>query len=71
MSRGHSIDDPAEDFATADLLRRTGPTAYSVAPEEGLRLVKAFLSISSPERRQAVLKYVADMAKMHEAEGTQ
>jgi hypothetical protein len=65
MSRRPSIDGPADDIATAD-----GPTAYSVSPEEGLRLVKAFLSIGSLERRQAVLKYVADMARMDEAERT-
>jgi hypothetical protein len=74
MSR-RPIDGPSDDFATADLLRRlvqtTGPTAYSVSPKEGLRLVKAFLRISSPERRQAVLKYVADMATLDEAERTQ
>jgi hypothetical protein len=73
MSRKPSISGPADDFATVDLLRRktTGPTAYSVSPKEGLRLVKAFLRISSPERRQAVLKYVADMATLDEAERTQ
>jgi hypothetical protein len=65
MSRRPSIDGPADDIATFD-----GPTAYSVSPEEGLRLVKAFLSIGSPERRRAVLKYVADMARMDEAEKT-
>jgi len=74
MSRRPSIDGPAYDIAMADLLRRfvqtTGPTVYSVSPEEGLRLVKAFLRISSPGRRQAVLKYVTDMAKVDEAERT-
>ena len=38
--------------------------------QEGLRLVKAFLSMGSPERRQAVLRYVEEMAKMDEAERT-
>jgi hypothetical protein len=73
MSR-RPIDGPSDDFATADLLRRlvqtTGPTAYSVSPEEGHRLVKAFLRISSPARRQAVLKYVTDIARVDEAERT-
>ena len=67
MSRRPSSDGPSHDFTTADLLRRTGPTAYLVSPEEGFRLVNDFLNIGSPERRQAVLKYVADMAKMDEA----
>ena len=74
MSRKPSIDGPADDFATADLLRRfvqtTGPTGHLVFPEEGFRLVRAFLRISSPVRRQAVLKYVSDMAVMDEAERT-
>jgi hypothetical protein len=39
-----------------------------VHPGEGHRLVKAFLRISSPGRRHAVLKYVADMAGVDEAE---
>jgi hypothetical protein len=63
MSQRPSIDGP-------DFVQTTGPTAYPVPPEEGLRLVKAFLSISSPERRHAVLKYVADMARVDEAERT-
>jgi hypothetical protein len=71
VSQSPSIEGPTRDFATADLLRRTEPTAYSVSPEEGLRLVKAFLGISSPERRLTVLEYVADMAKMDAAERTQ
>ncbi len=72
MSRRPAIDGAADDFATTDLLRRsvqtTGPIGHLVSPEEGFRLVKAFLRISSPERRQAALKYVADMTRMDEAE---
>jgi hypothetical protein len=61
MSRIDPSDVPADDFnsTTADFL---------VHPEEGHRLVKAFLRISSPGRRHAVLKYVADMASVDEAE---
>jgi hypothetical protein len=33
-------------------------------PEDGVRLVKAFVCIRSPERRQAVLEYALDQAKM-------
>ena len=36
--------------------------------EEGMRLVKAFASIRSPQRRQSALEYVADLAKMDSAE---
>jgi IS66 C-terminal element len=34
--------------AYGKFVQTTGPTACSVSPEEGLRLVKAFLRISSP-----------------------
>ena len=33
------------------------------SPEEGMRLVRAFVSIRSPERRRAVLEYVAEQAR--------
>ena len=65
---------PADDFnsANADILRKvfqtTEPTGAPVHPEEGHRLVKAFLRIGSPGRRQAVLKYVTDMARVDEAD---
>jgi hypothetical protein len=61
MRRIDPSDVPADDFndATGDFL---------VHPEEGHRLVKAFLRISSPGRRQGVLKYVADLAVVDEAE---
>jgi hypothetical protein len=64
MSRRPSIDPVAE------FVQITGPAPYSASPEEGLRLVKAFLSISSLKRRQAVLKYVADLVRIDEAERT-
>ena len=72
-----SRDVPADDFnrANADFLRKvfrtTETTGAPVHPEEGHRLVTAFLRISSPGRRQAVLKYVTDMARVDEAERTQ
>jgi hypothetical protein len=67
---------PADDVnrANADSLREvfqtSEPTGAPVHPEEGHRLVKAFLKITSPGRRMAVLKYVADMARVDEAERT-
>ncbi len=36
-------------------------------PQEGALLVRAFLSIRSPKRRQAVLEYVADQASIDKA----
>ena len=61
---------PADDFLRK-VFRTAETTGAPVHPEEGLRLVKAFLRISSPGRRQAVLKYVTDMARVDEAERTQ
>jgi len=34
------------------------------SPEDGVRLLEAFVCIRSPERRQAVLEYALDQAKM-------
>ncbi len=39
--------------------RGVGPS-----PEEGMRLVHAFVSIRSPERRRAVLEFAIEAAKM-------
>jgi hypothetical protein len=50
-------DVPADDFNSAY-------ADFQVHPKEGLRLVKAFLRINSPGRRQAV----KDMARVDEAE---
>ena len=37
---------------------------FGPSVEDGVRLVRAFVSIRSPERRQAVLEYALDQAKM-------
>jgi hypothetical protein len=74
MSQNASTDAPADRSGafSADLSRKsfriTEPAAQSVLSEDGFRLVKAFLRISSPERREAAIKYVADMAVMDEAQ---
>jgi hypothetical protein len=65
---------PSIEVPGVDLLRRlvqtTGPTDHLMSPEEGFRLVRAFLRITSPERRQAVLKYLEDVSRVDEAERT-
>ncbi len=33
------------------------------SPEDGVRLMEAFVCVRSPERRQAVLEYALDQAK--------
>jgi hypothetical protein len=75
MSR--SVPDvPADRLsgANADFSGRvfeaTEPRNSLARPEEGWRLVRAFLTIKSPKRREAILKYVADMATMDETERT-
>jgi hypothetical protein len=59
MGRRHSIDGR---------FQAAGTPTYLATPEEGVRLVKAFLRITSLERRKAVLRYVEDIARIDEAE---
>jgi hypothetical protein len=47
------------------------PTLALATPQEGMLLVKTFLRIRSPERRQAVIKYAADVANLDESERVQ
>jgi hypothetical protein len=61
MRRIDPSDVPGDNFNSAN-------ADFPVHPEEGLRVMKAFLRISSPKRRQAVIKYVMDMARVDEAE---
>ena len=42
---------------------------FQVSPEEGVRLVRAFLSITTPERRQGVLAYVLEQAAIDNPAG--
>jgi hypothetical protein len=37
---------------------------FGPSPEDGMRLVHAFVTIRSPERRQAVLEYAVEQAKL-------
>ena len=57
------------DFSVR-VFEETEPRNSVAPPEEGWRLVRAFLTIKSPKRREAILKYVADMARMDETERT-
>ena len=66
LTRSAKTDGPI-DFLRR-VFRTAEPTTYSGHPEEGRRLVRAFLKIESPERRQAVLQYVEEMARIDEAE---
>lgn len=76
MSQNASPDGPATEFSAvrAELLRKafqvSEPATQLVHSEDGFRLVKTFLRIGSQERREAVLKYVTDMAMTDGAEGT-
>jgi hypothetical protein len=45
----------------------TGEPTSRPKPEEGLRLIHAFLKISSPRLREALIKFVEDLAKLEEA----
>ena len=46
----------------------TQSTSSVTRSEEGVRLLEAFLRIKNPERRQAAINYVADLARVDEAE---
>ena len=46
----------------------TGEPTSRPKPEEGLRLIHAFLKISSPRLREALIKFVEDLAKLEEVE---
>ena len=37
---------------------------FHPSPEDGARLIRAFVSIRSPEQRRAILEYVAAQARM-------
>jgi len=47
------------------------PTLSNARPDEGARLVRTFLRIANPTRREAVIKFVEDMAKKDEADRMQ
>jgi hypothetical protein len=76
MRQSDPSDVPADNSTSpnADFLgkvfRTTEPITPPARPEEGWRLVRTFLSIRSPKRREAVLKYVVDVARTDEAEST-
>jgi hypothetical protein len=55
-----SEDDPADDSKAYRTIRPTEPTT-SPDPEEGLRLVRAFLRIKNPTLREAVIHFVEDL----------
>lgn len=61
MRRIDPIGVPAGEFKSAT-------AGFLAHPEEANRLVKAFLRISSPGRRNAVLEFVADMARVEDVE---
>ena len=59
-----SEDDPAKAYRT---VCPTEPTTLSPKPEEGLRLVRAFLRIKSPTLREVVIHFVEDLAGVDQA----
>ncbi len=76
MRQSNPSDVPADNSTSPNanflgkVFRTRGPITPPAHPEEGWRLVRTFLTIRSPDRRKAVLKYVADMARTDEAERT-
>ena len=64
--RERPADASAELGRASD--RRTETATNLPRPEEGLRLIRAFLRIRSRERRGAVLDYAMREARMDEAD---
>jgi hypothetical protein len=61
-----STVDPVGNFPVRSAAAPNAPK-LPVGIQEGWLLVRAFLSIRSSERRQAVLNYVSEQAQMDEA----
>ena len=57
-----------EDNLTADFAVQPAQppnrSNFQPRPEDGARLIRAFVSIRSPEQRRAVLEYVVEQARM-------
>jgi hypothetical protein len=58
------IQTTRDDSEDDSRVTRTGEPASRPEPEEGSRLIHAFLKIGSPSLREAVIKFVEDLAKL-------
>jgi|SRR5271165_6957738 len=58
----------SDDQSPNDISDVTWSASSFALPEEGVRLVRTFLDIRSPRLRNAVVKFVADLARIDEAE---
>jgi hypothetical protein len=58
-----SSNGPADDSN----LSWTGKPVSRPEPEEGLRLMHAFLKMSNPRLREVLIKFVEDLANLDEA----
>ncbi len=60
----------AELLETADAVRNApvdrGPKARPPSPEEGLRLMQAFLRVRRPDLRAQIINFVADILKVQD-----
>ena len=53
--------------AATDFSQAAEPAFSLPDPEEGLRLMRAFLRIRDAARRQTIVEFVANMARLDEA----
>ncbi len=58
--------DPHRKLSAVRAARTADQPDLLPSREEGTRLVRAFIRIRSPERRQSVLEYVMGQARMDE-----
>ena len=59
-----STDNEFEGEFTARSTQPSDEGGFMPSPNDGVRLVHAFVCIRSPERRRAVLEYIIEQAKM-------
>lgn len=62
MTRIISPDNPSTN-STVSASLISPSTLFPASPDEGLRLVRAFLRIENLERRRAAVSFVEDLAR--------
>jgi len=57
----------ADDSADDSKKSWSSEPKSSPEPEEGRRLIRAFLKIGNPSLREAIVEFITDLAKLDEA----
>ncbi len=59
-----STESNPEDEREAQSAESADERGFGASREDGVRLVRAFVTIRSPERRRAVMEYAAEQARL-------